>query len=84
MGFRYLSNCRALKAQASLRRCAELPEPWLLPYTKYGIICRLREVYYNLPNLEEVYYNLHNSAEVYYNLPNSVEVYYNLPNSVEV
>ena len=31
-----LSQCPAMKAQVSLCKCADLPEPFLLEYTKYG------------------------------------------------
>ena len=33
--FLYLSQQRAVEAQASLHICADSPEPSLLPYTKY-------------------------------------------------
>ena len=35
MRIRYFSYCHAMKAQVSLRKCADLPEPLQLTYTKY-------------------------------------------------
>ena len=35
MGFRFLSHMREAKAEASLRICADSPEPSLLACTKY-------------------------------------------------
>ena len=36
MRYWYVSHCRALKANASLRKCADITEPSLFACTKYG------------------------------------------------
>ena len=52
MGFGYLSYSRAAKALMSLCICADLPEPSLLAYTKYGCRLRLRPKFRHIAPLE--------------------------------
>ena len=51
-GFRYLSHRRVARAQASLRTCADSPEPSLLAYRKYGYRWRLRPIFRHLSSLD--------------------------------
>ena len=39
-----LSHCPATKAHASLRNCANSPEPSLLAFTQFGSRCRHRKI----------------------------------------
>ena len=52
MRFWYLSHYRATKAQTSLRKCADSPEPSLLAYSRFGCRRRLGHKFSHLPLLD--------------------------------
>ena len=51
----HVSQCRETNNQASLRTCADSPEPSLLTYIKYECRLRLRQNFRPLPTLELVF-----------------------------